>query len=246
MASSVRPASGAAGMSALWAWDRVFDAVGSHGFALFPGYLLWSLPYILGGALLLDAAAGGDAAMLAPSAALLTAGGHLRWIGGFRMQGRLAGLLGRVLPDALRGSLPRYLWLRLWWNPMLAGPAALDPRSRTRPLAWLRRVKRRWGRGLFRFRLLGALFFLIVFLQMTLAQVFLTDVLLPSVLGVGWRWLAMIFASRLWILYSLFFCLVLAEFAVLVAGTAVYAALEERALGSDLFRRVSRLEEAAE
>jgi hypothetical protein len=204
--------------------------------------MLWSSPALAAAMLMLHAAAGGDADLLPALAALLVAGTYAEWIGGLRMQRRLAERLGHGGLGSPPGALPRYFWLAMLGASMFAGPVAFDPRAVQKPYAFLRTVKRRWGRNLFRFWEIGLFFALLVSCQARVLCAFVVDLVLPGVLGVERQWLAAVLSSRLWSCALLLLGCMAFRFLTLVGGVTLYAALEDRSLGGDLFRRLERVE----
>lgn len=233
-------------LRALGLLDESVDFLRAHAGAVLPPYLCLAFPFAFVSLLFIEAASIRSLSSLLWLAAALVVTGYLRWLGGAAVQRRVYALrTGRELP-AWREMLPPYLWLRLLLRPLFAGPVALDPLNRNQPLAVCTKLWRGHVRFFLRFAALSTLFFLIAVAQVLAAQYFLSELVLPFVLGIDSQALRSVLGGAFWFVSVIVLCLLAAECFLMVAGVLLYETLMSRWSGSDLLTRVERFVAAGE
>lgn len=217
--------------------DETLDLLARNAGVLVPVYLVAALPFAVVGLFFLDAALAGKTARLPLYAALLVVTGWLRWLGGLAVQRRTVHILDGMPARAWRAGIRSYLWLRLFWFPMYAGPVAMDPAAHSplRRIGGLKAANRGFFTGLL---MLHLLFFCVVMLQVLVVHVFLTHLLLPYILGWDSQMLRVVLYSRFWWLAVTMLSLLGLEFFQLVSGVLAYRAVSSRWTGADLFKRM--------
>lgn len=227
-------------VGALAVCDDAIDLLREHGKELLPAYLIPSLPFAVAGLVFIEAVSSRNTAMLPMVCITLVITGYMRWLGGAAVQRRTAAIrFGHELP-AWREMVRSYLWLRFLLQPMLAGPLAIDPLTRSSPWASCSKIRSANRAFFFRFFIATSIFYVVAILQIVVFQYFMLEIILPEVLGLDSQVFRAVLGSRFWVM-SLFVILFLAtEFFELIAGVLIYEALASRWSGSDLIGRVNR------
>lgn len=227
--------------SALSTYDETFDLFREKGTELLTSYLPWSIPFIMACLLFLFAVNERQRSAFPWIGALLVLTGFVRWMGGFAIQRRAALCLGAPNLPTWRTSILPFLWLRLFYFPVLAGPLAFDPAASKTPLAHAWNIKRSNESFFFSQCFWFVTFIAMSILQIVAVQLFVTEVFLPFMLGVDDRKFAAVLFSRLWLLglgVVFFLCW---EAFILVFGVVAHRNLSLRRTGDDLHLRMRRV-----
>ena len=225
-------------LSVLPLLDETVDYLRHHGMTLAPTYLLCSLPFAVAGLVFLDTAASKNEAGLPFACLLLIVTAYVRWFGCAAVQRKVVAKMSGGNLNTWRAMLPSFLWLRLFGISEFAGPIALDSSAAKTPLSSLWRLKRENGQFFRRYLCATILFSLIIVLHLLLLRYFLSELLLPYVLGFDYQMFRAVLYSRFWVMGMFMMLYLGSEFFYLVSGTLIYQALCSRWTGADLYRRM--------
>ena len=233
---------------------------GSMG-RILPLYMVGVAPMSVAVFILIDAVAAGKYSALPEGCALLAFGTVWKWAFCAVIQGRIQeGLTGKPAPP-LRGRLPSIINARLaasmamlWGSfvvipPLygfflagMAAPALLDRGGRALDTAeWIVRwVTASMGQAAKIAAAVGALF-MVAHLGVTLLQMALTQVVMPSMLGMDPTELELTLYGVEWQMAVGYFIFLLFDLYWTVAGVTLYYAIQSRRAGVDLGLRLKAL-----
>lgn len=220
--------------------DDTLDFIRTHGGGLLPVYAGLTFPFAMACVFFIEAVNSRNTPALPLCAFFLLVTGFVRWLGGAAVQRRAQAIRqGRAAPS-WAAMFRSFFFLRFALQPMLAGPLAIDPLTRAKPLASCFKVRGANRRFFTTFLAVTTLFYCIAMLQILAFHYFLLEIILPGVLGFDSQVFRAVLYSRFWWM-SLFVVFMLAtEFFELVAGVLAYESLASRWSGADLIGRVAR------